>query len=214
MRLIARWFSKIAIFGWSATAAARQQARYNKPFFPAEFGIDWRGPDSQYDPEGRALNLHNGLWASALSGNAGGAMLWYWDGYVHPHQLYPQFTPLRRFADTVPWTDAPWQPLTFEAPDKELLNLYGLHNGRMAILWAQNAAHNWKNVFDKKPVAPVPTTRVLCRGLPVGSYIVEWWDTWKGEMTRKQPVSSTADGMTLVLPELQTDVAARILPSN
>ena len=358
---------------------ALANASFGKPHLMGEFGIDWRTADDKYDPAGRGLNLHNGLWASALSGNAGGAMIWYWDGYVHPHQLYSQFTPLRRFADTVPWTDALWKPLevavprakaTFApsegvvfpakgswgrspeseftltaepeteradlpqflyspakpderstpvfrfnfdrpgrfqvrvdrvsdrvnlrfvldgqtardltlsaAPPKDTnatpeyaetelskewkvyqarfgkdygidvpagahsvrlevtagdwlsvesycltgyqtvqrtlpLNLYGLQNGRMAILWAQNAAHHWKNLFDKKSVAPVPSTSLLCRGLPAGSYSVEWWDTWKGEMTRKQPVSCTADGMTLVLPELQTDVAAHIVPSN
>jgi hypothetical protein len=352
---------------------------YGKPHLMAEFGIDWRTADDKYDPEGRGFNLHNGLWASALSGNAGSAMLWYWDGYVHPHQLYPQFTPLRKFADAVPWTDAPWKPLALAAPRVKVtfapsegvvhpakgpwgrpsqseftltadplaegselpqflyspakpaertipvfrfnfdrpgrfqvrvdrvsdhvnlrfvldgqiardltlsavppkdtnatpeyaqtelsqewkvyqahfgkdygidvpagahslrlevtegdwgsfesysltgyqeverpapLNLYGLHNGRMAILWAQNAAHNWKNVFDKKRISPVPSTRLVCSGLPAGSYIVEWWDAWKGGMTRKEPVSSAADGITLVLPELETDIAARIVPSN
>ena len=94
------------------------------------------------------------------------------------------------------------------------LNLYGLHNGRMAILWAQNAAHNWKNAFDKKPVAPVPSTRLSCGGLPAGAYVVEWWDTWKGEMTRKETVATSADEITLVLLELNTDLAARILPAN
>ena len=84
----------------------------------------------------------------------------------------------------------------------------------MAILWAQNAEHNWKNLFDKKPISTVPSTTLSCRGLPLGSYIVEWWDTWKGRMTRKEQVSAAADGLTLVLPELETDVAARILPSN
>lgn len=352
---------------------------YGKPHLMGEFGIDWRTADDKYDPEGRAINLHNGLWASALSGNAGSAMLWYWDGYVHPHRLYPQFAPLRKFADTVPWTGATWKPLTFAvrrvkvtfapsegvmhpakgpwgrpsqseftltadplaegaelpqflyspakpaerstpvfrfnfdrpgrfqvrvdrvsdfvnlrfvlddkiardlslsaAPPKDTnatpeyaqtelsqewkvfqarfgkdygidvpvgahslrlevtqgdwisfesysltgyqeversapLNLYGLHNGRMAILWAQNTEHNWKNLFDKKRIHPAPPTRLVCSALPAGSYIVEWWDTWKGGMTRKEPVSSTADGITLVLPELETDVAARIVPAN
>ncbi len=89
---------------------------FGKPHLMGEFGIDWRTGDEKYDPEGHALNLHNGLWASALSGNAGGAMIWSWDNYVHPHQLYPHLTPLRRFADTVPWPDAPWKALTFDVP--------------------------------------------------------------------------------------------------
>ena len=210
-------------------------ARYDKPHLMGEYGIDWRGPDEKYDPDGRAINLHNGLWASALSDNAGGAMLWWWDNYVHPRKLYGHFTPLRRFADTVPWTEAPWKPLALRvetaegvwvslngdaatpSPEAERplpLNLYGLQNGRLALLWAQNAAHNWKNAHDKKPVPPVRPTKLEVRGLPPGRYSVEWWDTWQGDVTRKETVSAAPDRISLLLPELQTDAAAQILPAN
>ena len=358
---------------------ARAHGSYGKPHLMGEFGIDWRTGDEKYDAEGHGFNLHNGLWASAFSGNAGTAMIWYWDGYVHPRGLYRQFTPLRQFADKVPWTDSTWEPLAITAPrvkvtlapseaivlpakgpwghitqtnftltadpgeeDPELpqflyspgkpaerttpvfrfkfdrpgrfqvrvdrvsdhatlrfvldgqtardlalsavppadpiakpeytktelsqewkvyqasfgkdygidvpagehslqlevtegdwlslenysltgfqtterpapLNLYGLHNGRMAILWAQNAAHNWKNLFDKKPIPAAPATSLSCRGLPPGSYTVEWWDTWKGGMIRQEPATATAGGLTLPLQGLEADVAARILPSK
>src|SRR5262249_42538457 len=36
------------------------------------------------------------------------------------------------------------------------VNLYGLTDGRRAILWAQNALHNWKNAADKRSI---PTLR-------------------------------------------------------
>lgn len=83
---------------------AQEFMAYSKPHLMGEFGIDWRASDIKYDPDGKGINLHNGLWAAAVSGDAGGAMLWWWDNYVHPKNLYPQFTALRRFADTVPWT--------------------------------------------------------------------------------------------------------------
>jgi hypothetical protein len=92
-------------------AAARQQWKYNKPFFPAEFGIDWRTGDNKYDPKGSGYNLHNGLWSAALSGSAGGAMIWYWDGYVHPLKLYPAFNSLARFVQQVDWAHQRFAPL-------------------------------------------------------------------------------------------------------
>jgi hypothetical protein len=95
---------------------ARDHFRFGKPHLMAEFGIDWRSPDNKYDADGKGINLHNGLWASAMSGNAGGAMIWWWDSYVHPKNLYGHFTPLRRFADAVPWASGEWKPLTIEAP--------------------------------------------------------------------------------------------------
>ncbi len=66
---------------------AQKHAQYGKPHLMAEFGIDWRGPDSKYDPEGLGVNLHNALWASTCSGDAGAAMIWWWDNYIHPKGL-------------------------------------------------------------------------------------------------------------------------------
>jgi hypothetical protein len=84
---------------------AQRYLAYGKPHLMAEFGIDWRDADRKYDPGGKAVNFHNGLWAGALSGDAGGAMLWWWDNYVHPLSLYAPFGPLRRFTDAVAWTE-------------------------------------------------------------------------------------------------------------
>ncbi|MBI2927661.1 MAG: DUF5060 domain-containing protein [Verrucomicrobia bacterium] len=190
---------------------ARQHAAFGKPHLMGEFGIDWRAPDAKYDAEGRGVNLHNGLWASALSGNAGGAMIWWWDNYVHPSKLYGHFTPLRKFADTVPWTADEWKPLE---TDGSRVNLCGLVHDRTAILWAQNPEHNWKNAFEKKPVSAVPSHEVILRGLPTGRYTVEWWDTWKGEVTKRESAECVEGKLRLTLPDLQTDVAARITPAS
>ncbi len=97
-------------------ADAQTNATWGKPHIMAEFGIDWRAGDEKYDPRGRAVNFHNGLWSSMAAGNAGGAMLWWWDGYVHPKNLYAQLTPLRRFSDSVAWTAGPWKPMRIDSP--------------------------------------------------------------------------------------------------
>ena len=352
---------------------AAQFRRYAKPHLMAEFGIDWRSGDEKYDPEGRGIQLHNALWASAMSGNGGGAMIWYWDSYVAPKKLYPQFAALRRFADQVPWTAGAWRPLmaktmpapgekpTFAdlkivaagdwgkaaqseysltpsgianqlslpqflyGPDKAELrttpifrvnypraglftvrvnsvstrsrlqflldgkrmrdivldaappadasvkpeyestvfqpewkayraffnreysipvpagahsitlqnvegdwaslssitlhnyrdsraaavNLYGMTQGRNAILWVQNAAHNWKNVADKKPLAPLRDVR-LSLALPDGNYAVEWWDTARGEISRRENHAAKNGALLLAVPSLEADVAARL----
>ncbi len=88
---------------------------YRKPHLMGEFGISWRGPDTQFDPKNTAINLHNGLWASALSGAAGGAAIWWWDNYVHPKNLYATFTGLAKFAATVAWNLRHFEPLALPA---------------------------------------------------------------------------------------------------
>jgi hypothetical protein len=95
---------------------ARGHQPFEKPHLMAEFGIDYRKPDSEYDPNGRAVNFHNGLWSAMASGNAGSGMIWWWDNYVHPKNLYGTFTGLRRFTDQVPWTEGMWIPLKFDPP--------------------------------------------------------------------------------------------------
>lgn len=355
---------------------ARAHLRFGKPHLMGEFGIDWRGPDNKYDPDARGLNLHNGLWASALSGNAGGGMIWWWDSYVHPKKLYGHYTPLRKFADTVPWAAGEWQPIDVEKPrsrealpegqgmtlpatggwgrsavtnfqvtaegvaqgvalpkflyspakpaerttplfrftfdragrfvlnvdtvsdrarlrfvldgqtareialsarppqdpaakpdyektelekqwnvyqarfgkaygidvpagehDLRLevvegdwmsldgyvltgfasvrrtppLNVYGLRGPSMVLLWAQHAEHHWKNVFDRKTIQPVQPCEVTLSGLMSGRYAVEWWDTWKGEVTGRGSVEAKGEVLVLRLPEIRTDVAARLV---
>jgi hypothetical protein len=88
---------------------ALSNAKYNKPHFMAEFGIDWRSGDEKYDPEGKGINLHNAIWSAVLSGDAASAMIWYWDSYIAPRNLYYQYTALRKFTDTIPWNDGKWK---------------------------------------------------------------------------------------------------------
>ena len=97
-------------------------SKWPKPFMVGEFGIDWKASDSKHDPEGIGTSLHNGLWASVMTRSFGTAALWYWDGYVHPKNMYREFTSIKRFTDTVPWTElrpelAEFGPVTVPVPD-------------------------------------------------------------------------------------------------
>jgi hypothetical protein len=77
-------------------------ARYQKPILITEFGADWRWFNSPYtykDIEG--IEIHNGIWPSILSGSASSAMLWWWDGYIHPYNLYYHFRALSRYLDGI-----------------------------------------------------------------------------------------------------------------
>lgn len=86
-------------------------SKHEKPYLLAEFGIDWQAPDRKWDPRGTAVNMHNGAWASMMSGASGTSMLWWWDNYVHPMNVYHVFTPIRRFADAIDWAQIRFEPL-------------------------------------------------------------------------------------------------------
>jgi len=71
---------------------------YGKPVLITEFGADWRWFDNPYyykDVEG--VELHNGIWSSVLSGSASTSMLWWWDNYIHPYNLYGHFKALSNY---------------------------------------------------------------------------------------------------------------------
>lgn len=107
---------------------------FNKPHLVGEFGIDWQKSDRDHDPQGHGVNLHNGLWSSMASRGMGGAMIWYWDNYVHMLNLYHEFTALAEFAKDIPWNKlqfriaeigvptveteagAPWRDLSIQPP--------------------------------------------------------------------------------------------------
>ncbi len=354
---------------------AQSHLAYGKPHLMAEFGIDYRKADNEYDPEFKGVNLHNGLWASVVSGNAGGAANWWWDSYVPPGNLYGQYAALRNFVEDVPWAEGPWETLDADAPSvpqangrhdlvlspacawekcpteeftisprrgacgaalpgflyspakpelrtrpafhvdfeqpgrfevlvdgvsasatlrflldgataHELtlsaappadpnvkpdyestefkpeygihqarfnkscgldvpagkhtillevtegdwlsvssytltgyssnrfpkMNLYGLRRGGRALLWAQNADHHWKNVFEKKSIASIQGAITAVHGLPDGEYTIAWYDTWKGELTKTETANSTDGVLPLAFPDIATDIAAKILP--
>jgi hypothetical protein len=49
-------------------------------------------------------------------------MIWYWDSYVHPGKLYPQFGALRAFTDAIPWKEGPWKTLEADPAQVDQLN--------------------------------------------------------------------------------------------
>ncbi len=77
----------------------RLPEEHGKPMMVTEFG--W-GNELDVGPDPDGINLHNGIWASALSGAAGSAMCW-WCDRVDQMDLYNHYRALARFARGVQW---------------------------------------------------------------------------------------------------------------
>jgi len=78
------------------------------------------------------------------------------------------------------------------------------------VLWLQNRDSSWVNHAGRAKVLPVPAFRLTLEGLPDGDCQVHWWETWKGEPTRREPGKVHGGRLTLTVPELKTDVALKI----
>jgi hypothetical protein len=97
----------------------RKAAKFNKPHYLGEFGVDVYGKDNKGDPAG--VHLHNGLWAPIVSLSSGTGMLWWWDNYVHPSNLYYHFKPVAAFVKDVDFNRRTWAAIekpavTFASP--------------------------------------------------------------------------------------------------
>lgn len=127
---------------------SRRKHDYGKPHYVGEFGLDAGGPGNDRDPDG--LSLHNGLWATMMSGDAGTGMLWWWDNYIHPRNLYPHIAAVAAFAKGIDWPRARFRraekvDVAFAArpaqPDRQDLLLEG-----RAVSWNASPA-NKPNTF-------------------------------------------------------------------
>lgn len=70
---------------------------YDKPTLTGEFGIGEDQNLGKVDPDG--VHIHNGMWASLLSGGLGTGMSWWWDSYLDPMNLYFHFGALREMSN-------------------------------------------------------------------------------------------------------------------
>lgn len=94
---------------------------YRKPVMIGEFSLsnaDWL---KENDPDG--INLHNTLWASAMSGNFGAAATWWWDSYIDSKDLYPQFKPVSRFLEEVAFVKENFEPFRPVCQSKQSVDL-------------------------------------------------------------------------------------------
>ncbi len=150
-------------------------------------------------------------------------MIWWWDNYIHPKNLYTNFTSLRQFTASIPWSQGGWKRLnTKSAPlpknptgtgaTAPTLNVYALGNGPIALAWIQNADHHWKNVYENKPILPIPEAEVVLQEFSNGKFRVEWWDTLKGGILRQESVKSTNGELSWRVANLADDIALRVLP--
>lgn len=93
----------------SLAGFGKAKEKYGKPHYVGEFGTDAGGPDNKLDPDGIAF--HNGIWSTLFSGSAGSAMLWWWDVFIHPSNMYYHFNALTRFIKNIDFQKQGFKPI-------------------------------------------------------------------------------------------------------
>lgn len=144
----------------------QKAARFRKPHYFGEFGTDWQARQTGSDDQG--IHLHNGLWSAVVSQAAGTAMLWWWDNYVEPNNLYHHFRPVAAFVDGIPFNETEFRraavdEVRYQDPDHPV-ELETLYLQPRSAGW-QPAPFNRPNTFHVGPDGRVTPKDRLSRVL-------------------------------------------------
>jgi hypothetical protein len=193
---------------------AQDFEQFKKPFLIAEFGFQPTGGTNRLNQLDRTgIHLHNALWASCLGGAAGAPMLWWWDDYVGPNDLYYHYRALGRFLRGVDWTGQPWRPHRDDG--RTNVRVVGLRTDTQALLWLQDRRNTWHaRLLKKEPPTLLAPFGIRIPGLRPGAYAIEWFDTYEGTGITETQATADDKGLPLDLPHLvkAPDVACKIRP--
>lgn len=185
----------------------------SKPALIGEFGLaDAKWGLSNYmkqDPNG--VHFHNCLWASALAGNSGTAMFWWWE-LLDQQDAYRHYKPLASFL--AGFSPAGLRPTTATTTQPRLRVLGQQANDRAYLWLADRQATWWNLVVEKRPAEPIDSATLTVEGLDPHSYVVLWWDTHEGKPVSKQTIAAEQGRLQLAVPPFTRDLACKIVPAS
>ncbi len=196
------------VFGieYPMVESARTLSQFNKPTFAGEFGIDWLGAFNKDDPQG--INIHNGIWSSLLSGNAGSGMSWWWYNYIEPNNLWKLLKPAYEFVkneDFTEFTEVFTEGLGIDNPSD--IEVIGIRSEKKSFFWVHNKESVWNNSAE-----PGETTGIIVNleNLTFGQYNIEFWDTINGTIVNTNTVNINSSPAKIEIPAFTRDIAAKV----
>jgi hypothetical protein len=172
----------------------------NRPIVRGEGGV-WPVDGYEQHSDINAIYYHKALWAQI-----GGPFCWgEWYPRLFPDEfgLVGEFTAFERFMAG----ERPYSYRDFEARNDDI-RAWGMVTDSRALLWIDNPLHTWKQVAGQEPIPPV--TGIVTITDMEGIWLIQWWDTATGTVTRQDLVH--ADGvLRLAIGDLVGDVAVKLV---
>jgi hypothetical protein len=186
--------------------------RFGKPVFLGEIGMS-HTPGSS-DLTGR--HLHTTNWASLTGGAAGGAMSWWWDGYIAPRELWWRYRGISAFVrgeqlDAGPGT---LSLHGFETAEGISLEASALHLDDRILVWVRRKDATTVAFIARDLDSEITFPPLHDVALPLGSFssgggVAEFWDTETGEVISRVPFAAGAIGVAM--PPFRTDIGVKLL---
>jgi hypothetical protein len=205
----------------------------DKPSIIGEWGLlnEVWDPSPYLDTDDRGVHLHNGLWASLMSGMAATGLNWHW-GYhqVHDPAWWVHYHALANYFEYIHITNlSVMKPVNVDfslpsgsdnrpeafASTNDNLRVMGLRSSNMVYAWIQNTASTWWNYVHESDPLPQSGTITIYNLTPGGSYTVEWWHTSRTtqQFLGSEVLAAQADGSILLnVDKLENDVAVKVRP--
>jgi len=181
----------------------------NKPVLMGEFGLatpKW-GLSEHMKQDTEGVHFHNSLWASAFTGVSGTAMFWWWD-QLDRQNAYRHYHPLAEFFKDVSLIGL-YPSLT--ASSNNQFRWLGYKGKDCVYLWIVNSQATWWNqVINKKRPALIEEATIPIQELQPGDYLLEWWDTYRGEIIRTERASFVKSPAQIPVPSFNRDIACKI----
>jgi hypothetical protein len=172
----------------------RSVREFNKPVILGEANAS--GTPDNLDSNGQSL--HDIIWAAAMVES--GAMSWWWDGWIHPKNLYYRFQPLTAFLQGEDWAPQQLAPLDYTV-------LSG--HGTPQFYGSGGPGHAY--VYILNPQGPVSGLQLRLNQVQrSGPYEIEWWDTYSSSPFHTEPATGQAGGLIVSVPNFGRDIAVKI----
>ena len=189
----------------------REQAP-NKPAHLGEFGLaddKWRITDDMKRSSDLS-EMHNALWASALSGASGTALFWWWER-IDQRDGHTNYRVLSRFIADVPWNRGGVRALEAACADKAV-RVIGLRAGERAWFWMFDPAGAWEKVAIEKQEPPERRDLIVELAYwPAASTRAEWWETRSGKVTNGRSEAASNGKLRIQVPPFRRDIACRVI---
>jgi hypothetical protein len=78
------------------------------------------------------------------------------------------------------------------------------------MVWVQNKEHTWWNVVNQMPVEPLESVELELLGFQDGTYTVEWWDTYTGNIVKRETLQAVGGKIPLLIENLSKDFAVKL----
>lgn len=178
-------------------------AEFNKPIFVAEYGgrSELGAPSADY----LEAQLHSGLWASVVSSLGGAAMHWWWN-FVDGRDAYFHYKPVSDFCRDIDRLNTAFEPVVpVVVSSNNVLKAVGMQAKNEAFVWVYHP-----DVFTTLQNIPIVSgASITFRGIEKGTYAVDYWDTYTGEIIR-QGTAPLESEHTLMLPPVRRDLAIKL----